>query len=158
MNEYISVSEFAKMAGVSRQAIQQRLTTSLAEFVKADSKGIKLLNIKGLELFGVSIDKTTDKPKSKVEQGTEQDEKDILYQALSQTIESLNKTVENLNNQIGVKDKQIESLTQLLNQQQQLQAQQQKLLDDKTADQEQDREEKTTKKGIFKKLFSRTRF
>ena len=46
MNEYISVSEFAKIAGVSRQAIQQRLTTSLAEFVKADSKGIKLLNIK----------------------------------------------------------------------------------------------------------------
>ena len=55
MNEYISVSEFAKIAGVSRQAIQQRLTTSLAEFVKADSKGIKLLNIKGLELFGVAL-------------------------------------------------------------------------------------------------------
>lgn len=151
MNEYISVSEFAKMAGVSRQAIQQRLTTSLAEFVKADSKGIKLLNIKGLELFGVSIDKTTDKPRSKVEQGTEQDEK-ALYQALSKTIESLNQTIENLNNQIGVKDKQIENLTQLLNQQQQLQAQQQKLLDDKTADQEQ---EPTNKKGFWKRLLHR---
>ena len=31
--EYLTVTEFAKLAGVSRQAVQQRMETSLAEFV-----------------------------------------------------------------------------------------------------------------------------
>ena len=32
--QYLTVTEFAKQAGVSRQAVQQRMETSLAEFVK----------------------------------------------------------------------------------------------------------------------------
>lgn len=53
--EYISITEFAKRAGVSRQAIQQRLDTSLRDFVKVE-QGKKSLNINGLRLFdGASL-------------------------------------------------------------------------------------------------------
>lgn len=43
-NNYISIKEFAELAGVSRQAIQQRLKTSLAQYVKANEQGIKTID------------------------------------------------------------------------------------------------------------------
>ena len=42
--EYLTVTEFAKLAGVSRQAVQQRMETSLAEFVKTNEQGKKTLH------------------------------------------------------------------------------------------------------------------
>lgn len=48
--EYISISEFAKRAGISRQAVYKRLSTDLQPFVN-QLTGEKKLNIKGLGLF-----------------------------------------------------------------------------------------------------------
>lgn len=99
---YISVKEFAERAGVSRQAIQQRLETSLAQYVKTNEQGKKTININALQLFGEQGSKakeqgTSEKSKAK-EQGTE-----ALYTALLQTIEILQ-------GQLATKDEQIRSL------------------------------------------------
>ena len=51
-DEYLSIAEFAKRAGVTRQAVYKRLTGDLQEFTKVDN-GTKLVNSKALRLFGV---------------------------------------------------------------------------------------------------------
>ena len=48
--EYISISEFAKRAGVSHQAIYKRLNKDLQPWLQVAS-GKKSLNIRALELF-----------------------------------------------------------------------------------------------------------
>lgn len=48
--EYISISEFAKRAGVSRQAIYSRLNSDLSTFVDTVN-GKKSLNVRALQLF-----------------------------------------------------------------------------------------------------------
>lgn len=95
-DEYISISEFARRAGVSRQAIQQRLNTSLREFVKV-AQGKKLLNIKGLEIFDGA----------RVAQGSKPIEESVI---------------ELLRQELAAKDKQIEALQKMLDQEQQLHA------------------------------------
>lgn len=50
--EYISIAEFAKKAGVSRQAIYSRLDSDLSTFLVIDN-GKKTLNTRALKLFDV---------------------------------------------------------------------------------------------------------
>ena len=85
----------------------------------------------------------------------------------TQILDTLNKTIELLQNQLEEKDNHIKELTRLLDQSQHLQAQTTSKLPEPKAEEpgtvaegspEQDQEEKPTKKGILKKLFSRTRF
>lgn len=93
-DEYISVSEFARRAGVSRQAIQQRLNTSLRGYVKIE-QGKKLLNIKGLELFkGASLAQGYDKQNDNLAQGI---------------IDTLQRTIDALQGQLDVKDQQLQA-------------------------------------------------
>ena len=100
-NKYISVSEFAKAAGVSKQAVYSRLKSQdLNKFIKLEN-GKKLINTKALELFNKSSF-------NQVEQGLESTEREY--------IESLKKQIEELQ-----RDKQ--ELYRLLDQQQQLTAQ-----------------------------------
>lgn len=86
----------------------------------------------------------------------------------TQILDTLNKTIELLQTQLKEKDNHIKELTKLLDQSQQLQGGTiQRLTEPKKEEPgadvaevspEQDQEEKPTKKGILKKLFSRTRF
>lgn len=92
-NEYISISEFAKRAGVSNAYVYKALSTRLSAYYKlVDNK--KMLNIKALELF---VDNQIDNNKS--------------------TMDSI---VEELREQLKVKDKQIEKLQTALDQEQKL--------------------------------------
>ena len=108
---YISIKEFAELAGVSRQAIQQRLETSLAEFVKANEQGKKTISTKALQLFGSQKSKANEQGTEEKGKANEQESKakkqgsndDILYTALLQTVEILQ-------GQLASKDKQIEAL------------------------------------------------
>lgn len=101
--EYISISEFARRAGVSRQAIQQRLDTTLREYVKVE-QGRKRISINGLRLFdGASLAQENDKDC----QG-----KNDVDMAV----------IELLRKELEAKDKQIEQLQKLLDQEQQLHA------------------------------------
>ncbi|MBQ2141309.1 MAG: hypothetical protein IIT86_00940 [Oscillospiraceae bacterium] len=125
-DEYISVSEFARRAGVSRQAIQQRLDTSLRDFVKL-AQGKKLLNIKGLELFdGVNLAQGFVKENVKLAQGSneqndtlEQGILDLLraelvakrhhLEALEQQLKEKDRQIQALEEQLKVKDRQIDA-------------------------------------------------
>ena len=108
---YISIKEFAELAGVSRQAIQQRLETSLAEFVKANEQGKKTISTKALALFGNQESKAQEQGSEEKNKAQEEESKakkqgsneDILYTALLQTVEILQ-------GQLAAKDKQIEAL------------------------------------------------
>ena len=102
-DEYISVSEFARRAGVSRQAIQQRLDTSLRDFVKL-AQGKKLLNIKGLELFdGVNLAQGFVKENVKLAQGSNE-QNDTLEQGI---LDLLRAELVAKNHQLEVKEQQL---------------------------------------------------
>ena len=145
-NKYISVSEFAKAAGVSKQAVYSRLKSQdLNKFIKLEN-GKKLINTKALELFNKSSSQSSF---NQVEQGLESTEREY--------IESLKKQIEELQ-----RDKQ--ELYRLLDQQQQLTAQANatiKLLqapkeEASVIQQEQQQEQQEQKKqGFFARLFSR---
>lgn len=118
--QYLTVTEFAKQAGVSRQAVQQRMETSLAEFVKVNEQGKKTIDSNALQLFGVEIDKAKEQGTEGKSKPKEQESKaqtqgtntDILYAALLQTVEILQ-------GQLEMKDKQIDSLLKALDSAQQ---------------------------------------
>ena len=141
-NKYISVSEFAKAAGVSKQAVYSRLKSQdLNKFIKLEN-GKKLINIKALELFNKSSSQSSF---NQVEQGLESTEREY--------IEFLKKQIEELQ-----RDKQ--ELYRLLDQQQQLTAQANATIKklqapkEEAAIRQQERQEQK-KQGFFARLFSR---
>ena len=92
--ELYTVAEFAKIAGVSKQAVYSRLDKGLKQFVqKVD--GQKMLKKEALQLYD----------KQEVEQSNSSN--------LS-TLDLLSKTIESLQRQLEEKDKQIERLTEAL--------------------------------------------
>lgn len=137
-NKYISVSEFAKAAGVSKQAVYSRLKSQdLNKFIKLEN-GKKLINTKALEFFNKSSF-------NQVEQGLESTEREY--------IESLKRQIEELQ-----RDKQ--ELYRLLDQQQQLTAQANATIKLLQAPKEeasviQQEKQERKKPGFFARLFSR---
>ena len=141
-DRYISIADFAKEAGVSKQAVYSRIKSQdLNKFIKLEN-GKKLINTKALELFNKSSSQSSS---NQVEQGLESTEREY--------IESLKKQIEELQ-----RDKQ--ELYRLLDQQQQLTAQANatiKLLQapkEETAFIQQEKQEQK-KQGFFARLFSR---
>lgn len=101
-NEYISVSEFARRAGVSKQAIYKRLSTDLSTYIKMID-GRKMLKSSALEHF-----------KSR------QEDNQTANQV--ETINLLKKTIDMLEKELAAKDRQIEALQQMVDQEQKLHA------------------------------------
>lgn len=131
---YISVSEFAKRAGVSVQAIYKRLNGSLKPFLN-DVEGEKRLNIKGLELFNSTLHSTVDST--------------VETQFDTEILRILEKTINNLEHQLSEKDDQIrqmqktiDNLQKALDQSQQLQALEQKKTLQIVADTEKEEQKK----------------
>lgn len=145
-DRYISIANFAKEAGVTKQAVYSRLKSrDLNKLVKLEN-GKKLINTKALEFFNKPSSQSSF---NQVEQGLESTEREY--------IESLKKQIEELQ-----RDKQ--ELYRLLDQQQQLTAQANatvKLLqapkeEASIIQQEQQQEKQERKKpGFFARLFSR---
>ena len=145
-DKYISIADFAKQAGVTKQAVYSRLKSQdLNKFIKLEN-GKKLINIKALEFFNKSSSQSSF---NQVEQGLESTEREY--------IESLKKQIEELQ-----RDKQ--ELYRLLDQQQQLTAQANATVKQLQApkeetsiiqqEQQQERQEQK-KQGFFARLFSR---
>ena len=143
-DKYISIADFAKQAGVSKQAVYSRLKTQdLNKFIKLEN-GKKLINTKALELFNKSSSQSSF---NQAEQGLESTEREY--------IESLKKQIEELQ-----RDKQ--ELYRLLDQQQQLTAQANATIkqlqlqapkEEASVIQQEKQEQK--KQGFFARLFSR---
>lgn len=105
-DEYISISEFAKKAKVSHQAIYKRLDKDLQPWLQV-ANGKKMLNVKALDLF--EKEKTAT---NSIEVAT--------VGLLQKTIDILEKELEEKDKQIGEKDHQIAQLHKLFDQEQQL--------------------------------------
>lgn len=134
-DRYISIADFAKQAGVTKQAVYSRLKSpDLNKLVKLEN-GKKLINTKALELFNKSSF-------NQVEQGLESTEREY--------IESLKKQIEELQ-----RDKQ--ELYRLLDQQQQLTAQANATIKLLQAPKEEASviQQERKKPGFFARLFSR---
>lgn len=121
--EYISIADFAEHAGVSKQAVYQRLNKSLKAYVK-DVDGKKSINIRALEdLYGKEscsrLEQDIQGEFKEVEQGIEEEKEGQLINKL---IDTLQEELKSKDEQIREKDLQIKELHNLLDQQQKLTA------------------------------------
>lgn len=112
--EYISISEFAKRAGVSKAYIYKAIKDRLQPYLK-EVDNQKRLNIKGLELF--------DSTKVSTISTNDSTDKDTL----KELIEILQEQQETLKAELDIKNEQIRALNTANSQQLQLIDQQQKL-------------------------------
>lgn len=121
--EYISIAEFAEQAGVSKQAVYQRLNKSLKAYVKVID-GKKSIDIRALEdLYGKDgcsrLEQVFQGKIQGVEQGIEEEKEGQLINKL---IDALQEELKIKDEQLNEKDRQIKELHNLLDQQQQLAA------------------------------------
>lgn len=151
--KYLKISEFAKMANVSRQTIYNDLSSKLTDFVKTidnvkyiDSDGLAVYSVKNLtpldSQFTVKFDNDlTAFLQSQIE------EKDKQIESLYKLLDKEKEAVKEKDNQIQEYAEHIRQqerrLADLLEQAQQLNYNNQVLL-----------KEKSERKSIFKRLFS----
>ena len=155
--KYLKISEFAKMANVSRQTIYNDLSSKLTDFVKIidnvkylDSEGLAVYGVKDLtpldSQFTVKFDNDlTAFLQSQIEEKDKQIER--LYSMLDKDREQSkekDKTIQENNEHIREQEKR---LADLLEQSQQLNHNNQVLL-------LKEKESKT--KGLFKRLFAKS--
>ena len=107
--QYITVSEFAERANISKQRVYQLLNKRLKEFVKVvDSK--KMLDITALESF------KSQEGCSNIQEGCSniQEGCSSLEQEQNSTLDLLKTTIDMLQKQLEEKDKTIHELTEAL--------------------------------------------
>jgi len=121
MGEKISITEFAKRANVSRQAVYKRLTNiddNLIKYVNTVD-GKKMLDIQALkDVYGIEVDKEVNK-NDNVESTSCQSNVN-LDNPQNKVEDMLLKQIEILQQEIKIKNEQIEQLHKLLDQEQQL--------------------------------------
>ena len=148
MDKYITIAEFAKLAGVTKQAVYSRLNSQeFTSFLTEDGTGKrpkKLISTKALPLFNNGNCKQVKEPKKSSDTSSEKDflieqlhAKDELIDSLLQQFTSLVKQNRELTESIAVMNKELstsisvmnENLTKLWSQQQTLEAMAQKKLE-----------------------------
>lgn len=117
-DEYISITEFAKRAGVSRQAVYKRLSTDLStEFTEVDNQ--KMIKVSALRLFAVN--QVVNETVNQVDSNSNENE------PLLRTISMLEKELSIKNQQIESQNRQLEDYSNRLKESHLLIDQQQKL-------------------------------
>ena len=148
MGEKISITEFAKRANVSRQAVYKRLSQvddKLTEYVNlVDNK--KMLDIQALEdVYGIEVDKEVDKNDNS--ESTSCQSNVNLDNHENKVEDMLLKQIEILQEEIKIKNEQIEPLHKLLDQEQQLRmVSEQKKLEIEDSKEEKEEQKETKKK------------
>lgn len=99
--EYLTIKEFADIAGVSKQAVYQRLTGTLKPYVSIKD-GVKYLNIRALELY------KGDDAVKKLKKNNQEESNSVQVDSM----------VELLKRELDQKNKQIDELHKLLEQSQ----------------------------------------
>jgi hypothetical protein len=137
MNDYISVSQYAEIKGISKQAVYKQLNGKLKEFlIVVDSQ--KFIDLKAL----------SEKEKERlnnVEQQVEQQFNNSFQLFFEKQIEEKDKQIQSLLNQIDTLQEQNTTLTQLLRNSQVLLAVEKKVLLDDTLQEDFIKEEPPTK-------------
>ena len=125
-NKYFSISKFAEMANVTRQAVYRRIDKDLKEFV-VEENGVKKISVNALQLFNSA---------SEQKEMISNENVDIV-KIVSKIDEGL-KIVQVVDKTLHNKDKQIESLLKIIDDMQ------------KTIDKLSE-----SKKSIFSRLFGK---
>lgn len=125
-NKYFSISKFAEMANVTRQAVYRRIDKDLKEFV-VEENGVKKISVNALQLFNSA---------SEQKEIISNENVDIMP-IVSKIDEGL-KIVQVVDKTLHNKDKQIESLLKIIDDMQ------------KTIDKLSE-----SKKSIFSRLFGK---
>ena len=99
--EYLTIKEFADIAGVSKQAVYQRLTGTLKPYVSVKD-GVKYLNIRAVELY------KGDDAVKKLKKNNQEESNSVQVDSM----------VELLKRELDQKNKQIDELHKLLEQSQ----------------------------------------
>ena len=97
--EFLTIKEFAEVAGVSSQSVYKRLNSTLKPYLSIKN-GKKYLNIKALELY------------------SDTDDKDNFLNENNQLATNNNQLIQLLKDELEAKNKQIEKLQSLLEQSQ----------------------------------------
>lgn len=141
--QLLSVSEYAEIKGISKQAVYKQLNNKLKNFV------VEVENQKYIDRAVLSEEENTQNlPKFNNQKlKVEQQFNNQIQPLLEQQIAEKDKQIENLFKQIAEKDKQIETLQELLSQSQKLQAMDRQILLE-------EKNQKQKKKG-FLKLFAK---
>lgn len=101
-NKYFSISKFAEMANVTRQAVYRRIDKDLKEFV-VEENGVKKISVNALQLFNSA---------SEQKEMISNENVDIMP-IVSKIDEGL-KIVQVVDKTLHNKDKQIESLLKII--------------------------------------------
>ena len=122
--EVISIKEFAKRAGVSKQAIYSQLESRLKPYV-VNLNNQKMIKIEALEKFYSSqVEQSSQSSFNQVEQPKpqkqEKDSIDKVLEVLAKQLEEKDKQIEQLNKHLEGAYKVIEQQSILLDQQQKL--------------------------------------
>lgn len=91
--EYLSIKEFAEAAGVSKQAVYQRLTGTLKPYVSIKD-GVKYLNIRALELY--EGDDAVKKLKKNNQEESNSVQVDSMIELLKRELDQKNKQIDEL--------------------------------------------------------------
>lgn len=110
--EFLTISEFAKRAGVSRQAIYKRLDGDLQPWLTVDN-GKKLINSKALELFADN---------QNVNQVYSNETLSRMISMLEKELDIKNKQIDTLNHQVEELNDRLKESHILIGRQQELQA------------------------------------
>ena len=91
--EYLTIKEFADAAGVSKQAVYQRLTGTLKPYVSVKD-GVKYLNIRALELY--KGDDAVKKLKKNNQEESNSVQADSMVELLKRELDQKNKQIDEL--------------------------------------------------------------
>lgn len=102
--EYITIAEFAEKAGVSKQAIYQRLNKGLKEYFKVID-GVKMLNISALEeLYGKELEQDIEQEIEQESQANSQENQDVI-KALLEQLRAKDQQIADLNERLADEQK-----------------------------------------------------
>lgn len=166
--DLLSIRDFAKLAGKSRQAVYAQLPTALKDYTE-EHKGQKYIRAVALnEVYelGLDIDSQIQSLTEKKDNDCKPSEPKKNQNTDSAYVQSLLQQIDFLKQQITVKDSQIDKLNQsietlnasfttALTQQQALHMQQLKQIEEQTEAEQAPEEYQERKSGIFSRIFKK---
>lgn len=110
MNDFLTVSEFARRAGVTKQSVYQRIQGRLKKYVK-ELNGQKVIQIKALhDVYGLDLEQCLEQDLNKDSQGQNAIEMAVI-DMLRAELETKNHQLEVKEQQLREKDQRIAELT-----------------------------------------------
>lgn len=103
-DEYISIKEFAELAGISVQAVYKRLNNQLNPYIKLVENRKMLKKSALYEVYGIEVEQPI-QPKHSTKHST-----NSTNSTKVETVKLLQKTVDLLENELKIKNQQIETL------------------------------------------------